>query len=171
MARDRNRLRDFQEGLAKRLRQAAELPQRQSRLAVQVGDRGYLLNLDDVSEVSPLGVIAPAPLTQPWFLGVTNVRGTLYAVSDFALWLGVHVTSDLNAKRLILLGQRLGKVRAGLVVTRVVGLRLLDEMKAHDVLLERAWESASWQDRDGVGWVEVDLGKLASDGGFLQVIR
>ena len=41
MARDRNRLRDFQEGLAKRLRQAAELPQRQSRLAIQAGDRGY----------------------------------------------------------------------------------------------------------------------------------
>ena len=171
MARDRNRLRDFQEGLAKRLRQAAELPQRQSRLAVQVGDRGYLLNLDDVSEVSPLGLIAPAPLTQPWFLGVTNVRGTLYAVSDFALWLGLHVTSDLNAKRLILLGQRLGKVRAGLVVTRVVGLRLLDEMRAHDAPLGRTWESASWQDRDGVGWVEVDLEKLAVDGEFLQVVR
>ncbi len=171
MARDRNRLRDFQEGLAKRLRQAAELPQRQSRLAVQVGDRGYLLNLDDVSEVSPLGLIAPAPLTQPWFLGVTNVRGTLYAVSDFALWLGLHVTSDLNAKRLILLGQRLGKVRAGLVVTRVVGLRLLDEMRAHDAPLKRAWESASWQDQDGVGWVEVDLEKLAVDGEFLQVVR
>ena len=171
MARDRNRLRDFQEGLAKRLRQAAELPQRQSRLAVQVGDRGYLLNLDDVSEVSPLGLIAPAPLTQPWFLVVTNVRGTLYAVSDFALWLGLHVTSDLNAKRLILLGQRLGKVRAGLVVTRVVGLRLLDEMRAHDAPLKRAWESASWQDQDGVGWVEVDLEKLAVDGEFLQVVR
>ena len=171
MARDRNRLRDFQEGLAKRLRQAAELPQRQSRLAVLVGDRGYLLNLDDVSEVSPVADIAPAPLTQPWFLGVTNVRGTLYSVSDFAQWLGLHVTSDLNAKRLILLGQRLSKVRAGLVVTRVVGLRLLDEMKAHDALLKRVWESASWLDRDGVSWIEVDLEKLAADAEFLQVVR
>lgn len=171
MARDRNRLRDFQEGLAKRLRQAAELPQRQSRLAVLVGDRGYLLNLDDVSEVSPVADIASAPLTQPWFLGVTNVRGTLYSVSDFAQWLGLHVTSDLNAKRLILLGQRLSKVRAGLVVTRVVGLRLLDEMKAHDAQLRRAWESASWLDRDGVGWIEVDLEKLAADAEFLQVVR
>ena len=171
MARDRNRLRDFQEGLAKRLRQAAELPQRQSRLAVLVGDRGYLLNLDDVSEVSPVADVASAPLTQPWFLGVTNVRGTLYSVSDFAQWLGLHVTSDLNAKRLILLGQRLSKVRAGLVVTRVVGLRLLDEMKAHDAQLRRAWESASWLDRDGVGWIEVDLEKLAADAEFLQVVR
>lgn len=171
MARDRNRLRDFQEGLAKRLRQAAELPQRQSRLAVQVGDRGYLLNLDDISEVAPLGLIAPAPLTQAWFLGVTNVRGTLYAVSDFAQWLGLHITSDLNAKRLILLGQRLGKVRAGLVVTRVVGLRLLDEMRTHDAPLKREWESASWLDRDGVGWIEVDLERLAKDAEFLQVVR
>lgn len=171
MARDRNRLRDFQEGLARRLRQAAELPQRQSRLAVLVGERGYLLNLDDVSEVAPLGEIAPAPLTQPWFLGVTNVRGTLYAVSDFSLWMRVHIASDLNARRLILLGQRLGKVRAGLVVTRVVGLRLLDEMRPHDAPLKRVWESTSWLDRDGVGWIEVDLEKLANDVDFLQVVR
>ena len=171
MTRDRNRLRDFQEGLAKRLRQAAELPQRQSRLAVLVGDRGYLLNLDDVSEVAPLSEIAPAPLTQPWFLGVTNVRGALYAVSDFAMWMRLHTTSDLNARRLILLGQRLGKVRAGLVVTRVVGLRLLDEMKAHDAPLKRVWERASWLDRDGVGWIEVDLEKLATDAEFLQVVK
>ncbi|HOB00730.1 MAG TPA: chemotaxis protein CheW [Casimicrobium huifangae] len=171
MARDRNRLRDFQEALAMRLRQAAELPQRQSRLAVQVGDRGFLLNLDDVSEVSPVGSVTPVPLTQPWFLGVTNVRGTLYAVTDFALWLGLHLTSDIAAKRLILLGQRLGKVRAGLIVTRVVGLRLLDEMRAGETPLTRAWESAAWVDRDGTSWTEVDLERLASDAEFLQVVR
>ena len=52
-----------------RLRQAAELPQRQSRLAVQVGDRGFLLNLDDVSEVSPVGSVTPVPLTAKAILG------------------------------------------------------------------------------------------------------
>ena len=171
VARDRNRLRDFQQALAQRLRQAAELPQRQSRLAVQVGDRGYLLNLDDISEVAPIGQVTPVPLTQPWFMGVTNVRGTLYAVSDFAAWLGVHFTSDIGARRLILLGQRLGKQRTGLVVTRVVGLRLLDEMTPHDTSGRRAWESASWLDRDGVGWIEVNLEQLASDAEFLQVVR
>jgi twitching motility protein PilI len=171
MARDRNRLRDFQEALAQRLRQASETPQRQSRLAVQVGERGYLLDLDDVSEVSPVGAVTPVPLTKTWFLGVTNVRGTLYAVSDFATWLGLHFTSDIGARRLILLGQRLSKIRAGLVVTRVVGLRLLDEMKPHDAPLGRAWERASWLDRDGVGWIEVDLEQLALDAEFLQVVR
>lgn len=171
MARDRNRLRNFQQALAQRLRLAAELPQRQSRLAVQVGDRGYLLNLDDISEVAPIGQITPVPLTQPWFMGIANVRGTLYAVSDFAAWLGLHFTSDIGARRLILLGQRLSKQRSGLVVTRVVGLRLLDEMKPHGGSLLRGWESASWLDRDGVGWVEVDLEQLAADADFLQVVR
>lgn len=171
MARDRNRLRDFQQALAQRLRLASELPQRQSRLAVQVGERGYLLNLDDISEVAPLGQVTPVPLTQPWFVGVTNLRGTLYAVSDFAAWLGLHFTSDIGARRLILLGQRLGKYRAGIVVTRVVGLRLLDDMKPHEVVLRRTWEHASWVDRDGVGWIEVDLAQLALDAEFLQVVR
>ncbi len=171
MARDRNRLRDFQQALAERLRVAAELPQRQSRLAVQVGDRGYLLNLDDISEVAPIGEITAVPSTQLWFMGVTNVRGTLYAVSDFAAWLALHTTSDIGARRLILLGQRLAKLRAGLVVTRVVGLRLLDEMKPHAIALRRSWEISSWLDRDGVGWVEVDLEQLALDAEFLQVVR
>jgi twitching motility protein PilI len=171
VARDRTRLRDFQQALAQRLRLAAELPQRQSRLAVQVGDRGYLFNLDDISEVAPIGHVTPVPLTQSWFMGITNVRGTLYAVSDFAAWLGLHFTSDIGARRLILLGQRLGKQRSGLVVTRVVGLRLLDEMKPHDASPRRSWESASWLDRDGVGWIEVDLERLASDVEFLQVVR
>lgn len=171
MARDRNRLRDFQQALAERLRLAAEQPQRQSRLAVQVGDRGYLLNLDDISEVAPIGHLTPVPLTLPWFMGITNVRGSLYAVSDFAVWLGLHFTSDIGARRLILLGQSLSKQRAALVVTRVVGLRLLDEMKPHYTSPRRAWESASWLDRDGVGWVEVDLALLASDAEFLQVVR
>lgn len=171
MARDRNRLRDFQEALAKRLRDASEMPQRQSRLAVRVGERSYLLNLDDVSEVSPVGTVTPVPLTKSWFLGVTNIRGTLYAVSDMAAWLGTHVTSDLGARRLILLGQRLGKIRAGLIVTRVVGLRSLDEMKPNPVSPRRSWERASWVDRDGVGWIEIDLEQLAQDVEFLQVVR
>lgn len=171
MARDRNRLRDFQQALAQRLREAAELPQRQSRLAVQVGDRGYLLNLDDISEVAPIGQMTSVPLTQSWFVGVTNVRGTLYAVSDFAAWLGLHFTSDIGARRLILLGQRLAKHRAGLIVTRVVGLRLLDEMTPREASLQRIWEHAAWVDRDGVGWIEVDLEQLASDAEFLQVVR
>jgi twitching motility protein PilI len=171
VARDRNRLREFQQALAERLRVAAEQPQRQSRLAVQVGDRGYLLNLDDISEVAPIGDLTPVPLTLPWFIGITNVRGTLYAVSDFAAWLGLHFTSDIGARRLILLGQSLSKQRAALVVTRVVGLRLLDEMKPHNDSPRRGWETASWLDRDGVGWIEVDLALLASDAEFLQVVR
>ncbi len=171
MARDRNRLREFQQALALRLRQAAELPQRQSRLAVQVAGRGYLFNLDDISEVAPIADITAVPLTREWFLGVTNVRGGLYAVSDMASWLGLHAPSDIGARRLILLGQRLGKQRAGLIVSRVVGLRLLDEMSTHDAPLLRGWECASWVDRDGVAWVEVDLAQLASDPEFLQVVH
>lgn len=171
MARDRTRLRDFQQALALRLRQAAELPQRKSRLAVEVAGKGYLFDLDDISEVAPLTEIAAVPMTRDWFLGVTNVRGGLYAVTDMAAWLGVHTPSDIGARRLILLGQRLGKLRAGLVVSRVVGLRLLDEMSALDAPLSRTWESASWVDRDGIPWVEVDLARLAIDPEFLQIVH
>ena len=171
MARDRNRLREFQEALSLRLREATELPQRQSRLAVLIGDRGYLLNLDDISEVAPVGIIAPVPLTQPWFLGVTNVRGSLFAVTELTSMLRLRALPDHGARRLILLGQRLSKQRAGLVVSKVVGLRLLDDMKALDIESRRPWETTNWQDRDGATWVEIDLGRLAADADFLQVVH
>ena len=32
--------------------------------------------------------IATVPLTQPWFLGVANIRGNLYSVVDFAGFVG-----------------------------------------------------------------------------------
>jgi len=44
-------------------------------------------------------------------------------------------------------------------------------MKPHAVALRRSWEMSSWLDRDGVGWVEVDLEQLALDAEFLQVVR
>ena len=154
-----------------RLRQAAELPQRQSRLAVQVGDRGFLLNLDDVSEVSPVGAITPVPLTQPWFLGVANVRGNLYGVIDFAGFLGQAAEPVAGAQsRLLLFGPRAGNLNAGIVVRRVLGLRNLAELApAAPVEGARAWYAQRWMDADGRAWQEIDLARLARDGAFLQV--
>lgn len=171
MARDRNRLLNFQAALGERLRLAAAQPKRDSRLAVVVGDRGMLLELDQIAEVAPVTPITSVPFTKSWFLGVANIRGTLYAVSDLASWLLGKKSGVRDSSRVVLLGQRLARLRTAVLVDRVVGLRLLDDMErgSDDTLAE--WELAVWKDRDGMAWYEVDLGKLVANDGFLQVVQ
>ncbi|MDC6711194.1 chemotaxis protein CheW, partial [Leclercia adecarboxylata] len=74
-----------------------------------------------------MAAVTAVPFTKAWFLGVTNVRGTLYAVSDMAAWLLGRRTPQSDAVRVVLLGQRLARLRTAIMVERVVGLRLLDD--------------------------------------------
>jgi twitching motility protein PilI len=171
MARDRNRLLNFQASLGERLRLAAAQPKRDSRLAVIVGDRGILLELDQIAEVSPIAPITPVPFTKSWFLGVANIRGTLYAVSDLPAWIMGKRTGIRDSSRIVLLGQRLARMRTAVLVDRVVGLRLLEDMQPNAGAMLADWEVSAWTDRDGMAWHAVDLGKLVVNDNFLQVVQ
>ncbi len=171
MARDRNRLLNFQAALGQRLKQAAAQPKRDSRLAVYAANKHFLLDLADVAEVAPVSAVTPVPFTRAWFLGVTNVRGTLYAVSDMAAWLLGRRTPSNDATRVVLLGQRLARLRTAIMVERVVGLRLLDDMVSIPNEPLRTWEKSAWRDKDGTAWYEIDLASLVMDNEFLQVVQ
>jgi twitching motility protein PilI len=72
--------------------------------------------------------------------------------------------------RLVLFGPRVGELRAGLVVERVLGLRNLVELVRGDSASDApAWYGARWTDREGGVWQEIDLALLAQDPAFLQV--
>ena len=81
------------------------------------------------------------PLTKPWYLGVANIRGNLYSIIDFGAFLG-HDTEPsapgTAPARLVLFGPRVGELRAGLVVHRVLGLRNLAELVRGDAASGRA---------------------------------
>jgi twitching motility protein PilI len=171
MARDRNRLLNFQAALGQRLKQAAAQPKRDSRLAVFAANQHFLLDLADVAEVAPVAAVTPVPFTKSWFLGVTNVRGTLYAVSDMAAWILGRRTTSSDAMRVVLLGQRLARLRTAIMVERVVGLRLLDDMVGIPDAELRPWEKSAWRDKDGTAWHEIDLANLVMDSDFLQVVQ
>jgi twitching motility protein PilI len=171
MARDRKRLLNFQEALGVRLKQAAAQPKRDSRLAVVSGGKHFLLNLDDIAEVSPAGQMTQVPFTKQWFMGVTNVRGTLYAVSDFAAWLLGRKTALGETSQLVLLGQRLSRFRTAILVERVIGLRLLDDMSPVADVAKSEWENSIWRDKSGTDWYELDLAKLLMNNEFLQVVK
>ena len=86
---NREALRDLQSRLAGRLQAArSEGVNVAAWLAVQAGGRDYLLPLTQSGEIFPWTGVQPVPYTQPWFLGIANLRGALMGVIDIAQMLG-----------------------------------------------------------------------------------
>src|SRR5690606_36721532 len=114
----------------------------------------------DISEVIPLPEISRVPQTQPWFMGVANVRGNLYALSDLASFLGYPPTVINANSRILLVHQQFG-MNAGLLVERLVGLRATDDMDKQDDIGEQAdWYVNQYKDANNETWHEMDIGKL-----------
>ncbi|HET8871471.1 MAG TPA: chemotaxis protein CheW, partial [Aquabacterium sp.] len=82
-------LRELQQRLAERLQKVREQAPTRNWLAVDVAGYGFLLPLDQIGEIFPLSVIQTTPHSQPWFLGVANLRGQLHGVVDLAGFLGL----------------------------------------------------------------------------------
>lgn len=167
-------LRAFQQELATRLSTKTAAQVESSRLGLSFGGENWLVRLADAGEVLAVPPIAAVPLTQPWFLGIANIRGNLYGVVDFAAFRGL--SGDPSTKgpggqaRLVLFGARAGELRAGVVVTRVVGLRNLAELAPAAPRVDApGWYGERWMDADGIAWQEIDLARLARDPAFLQV--
>jgi len=174
-------LREFQARLSERLRQAASGAAPTARLGVQVGSRRMLVELSEAGEVVPLPAsIAPVPLTRDWFRGLVNLRGSLYAVSDLARFVGDSFTPASREARLIAFAPRLG-LNASVVVARMLGLQNVETMKPADgneatgtesAGGERpAWLGADWVDAEGRLWTELSLSRLAVDDRFMAVAR
>src|SRR6185312_8921736 len=101
------------------------------------------------------------PLTKAWFLGLANIRGNLYSVIDFAVFLGEARIALTSLSRLVLLSARGGE-SAGIVVERVLGLRNLAQFSPQAAgAAAPAWQVAAWRDAYGVVFSEIDLGMLA----------
>src|SRR5215468_374937 len=166
-------LRAFQQELATRLAAKTAAQVEQSRLGVACGGEQWLIRLADAGEVIAIPQLAAVPRTKPWYLGIANIRGNLYGVIDFAGFLGrpVDATAPGSGQaRLVLFGPRVGELRAGIIVQRVLGLRNLAELvQGGSPAGAPAWYGSRWTDSDGRTWQEVDLARLAQDPGFLQV--
>jgi twitching motility protein PilI len=162
-------LRDYQRELAERLRQA-DSTRMASKLGVQVGEQNWLIDLAEAGEVLPVPPITGVPLTRPWFRGAANVRGNLYAVVDFAEFVGTAVSgSGEHDGRLVLLGERF-RSAAALLVDRSLGLRNPADLRSREPSSARKpWLRAEYDDEQGGRWFELDVGALVQDSEFLSV--
>ena len=166
-------LRAFQQELATRLAAKTSAQVEQSRLGLACAGAQWLIRLADAGEVIALPTVASVPMTRPWYLGIANIRGNLYGCIDFAGFLGHEAeptATGASASRLVLFGPRVGELRAGLLVHRVLGLRNLADLRQGDAPASApAWYGSCWADAEGGRWQEIDLSLLAQDPAFLQV--
>lgn len=167
----RTRLREFQTQLVERMQAARSgvLPHA-SQLGVMIGPDRWLLNLREAGEIVPVGAIARVPLTQDWFLGLTNIRGSLTSVVDLARFCGQAPTPIDKESRIVAFAPALS-FNSALLVSRIMGLRNVAEMQLQPEAASEArpWIARRYVDRESRVWTELNLSFIVQDPRFLQV--
>jgi len=164
-------LREFQEAILSKLKDATSQggAESSSRLGVVVGSKRFLVNLSEVKEVLPVPPYQQVPLTRPWFLGVANVRGNLYSISDLAQFMGMPATHKSINNRILLLSTET-TAQAALLIDSLVGLRSVDAMKIkpHAGDVAEFFSRQVYSDNDNNEWFELDVESLVQDEHFVQ---
>lgn len=159
----RTRLRLYQEQLLEKM-QAAKTGAGAGagQLGLAIGATRYLVDLLEVGEIVAPAPLTAVPLTQPWYLGLANVRGSLLGVIDLARYLGEQALLDAAATpRLVVFAPNLG-FNCALLASNVYGLRQAAAMERVDDAL---------RDADGNTWTPLSLAALVREERFLQVAR
>lgn len=170
MAKTSN-LREFQEAILLRLKEATAkgAAVSTSRLGVIVASQRVLINLSDVTEVLPVPPLQHVPLTLPWFLGVANVRGNLFNITDLAQFMGFSPTPKSINNRIVLINSEITS-QVAIVIDSLVGLRSVDTMKKKTAskFKQTFYSKNSFEDVDGNEWFELDVVALMQDKSFIQ---
>lgn len=168
---NRDALRAFQSRLASRLQAARSEGVSASWLAVEAGAGRYLLPLSHAGEIFPWTPPQPVPYTQPWFLGVANLRGGLWGVVDFAAFAtGSGGEASRAQARLVALNELL-EVNCALQIDRLVGLRGVEAFQSSRAPAADApsWLGHAYVDAAGMSWQEVNLQALSQQPQFLGI--
>lgn len=168
----RARLRDFQSQLMERM-QAAKAGSliRANQLGVLIGKGRYLIDLKEAGEIVAAGNMTKVPLTKDWYLGVSNIRGSLTSVIDFSRFGGGEPTAIESSSRVLAFSNALS-FNSGLLVTKVLGLRNVDEMQlieADEASENKPWLLNRFVDADGNDWWQLSLALLVQDQNFLHI--
>lgn len=172
-------LRELQQRLAERLQTVREHAPARNWLAVEVAGHGFLFPLEQAGEIFPLSATQSVPHSQPWFLGVANLRGQLNGVVDLAVFLGLAQrparnlaeTVGRDSGRLVAFNASL-QTNAALLVDRLLGLRnasMLKPVVGDAQIAKPHFVGQHMTDEQGRPWYELDLAALAADEAFLKI--
>lgn len=172
---NREALRAFQSRLAGRLQAARNSGVSAAWLAVEAGEGKYLFPLGHAGEIFPWTPPQPVPYTEPWFLGVANLRGGLYGVVELASFARGEAAAPVGGgmrvgARLVALNELL-EVNCALLIDRLVGLRGVEAFTASTAPAAKAaaWLGHAYTDGAGEQWQEVNLQALSQQPRFLSI--
>lgn len=171
MAKKKLDLQAYQQDILARLKSLTESGREttSSRLGLRVGHLNCLVSLEDISEVLPVPEIIKVPLTHSWFMGMANVRGNLFALTDLAGFLGNEAAAITNDSRILLAHLRFG-VNAGLLVDQLIGLRSIEDMQTEKHTADmQAWQQGLYKDANGQQWIEINIAALLGQKEFMQI--
>lgn len=159
------KLRDYQKSILDRLDivRSDATSVVESYLGVQIAGNNVLVNLLDISETLVVTEIQPVPLVKPWFLGMSNVRGILYAINDLGQMLNNQLTEMSSDTRILLINNTISS-NIGVLVDRLVGLRQMDAFKVKEVEKNESifFQPELYEDSENKGWRILDCEKLIS---------
>lgn len=171
---NREALRELQGRLAQRLQLARTESRTAQWLALESAGLGVLVPLATAGEIFPVGTLLPVPHTQPWFIGVANLRGGLHGVVDLAAFLGLRAplapAAVREQSRLLAINPTMG-AHCALLVDRLAGLRSSEQMQAEpeEGAVRPDFAGPRWRDAEGRTWQEIDLAALARHEQFLGI--
>lgn len=177
LQRRREGLQAFQNSLFARMEAASSADLQSRRLAVNIGGVPCLLNLTEAGEILPVSSLAPltpVPLTQPWYLGLVNIRGSLVGIVDLAAQAGRERQVPDRDSRVLVFAPTLAP-NCGLLLSSVMGLRHLSEMSEiqnkNDDESEFIGVVGRYRDGEGTEWNEIGLATLLNVPAFLHIGR
>jgi purine-binding chemotaxis protein CheW len=91
-------------------------------VVLTVGSERYGVDADRVREIRSLAELTPVPGTPPFWVGVVNVRGTLYPVLDLHRYLDLPGADSGDQTRKVVLVSAAG-LAVGLMVEEASGVR------------------------------------------------
>jgi twitching motility protein PilI len=140
-------------------------------LGINLGEERWLVPMNDVGEVLPVPKITSVFLTEPWFLGVINVRGKLYGLCDLAQFCG-GVSTRIGVKtRVLLIASRLSP-NCAILAGCMLGIRNLSEFtKQIDCRDTRPFVEGVYRDRQARIWRLLNLPILMRLDSFFRIAR
>ncbi len=166
-----NSLRDYQANILSRLEQAKQAGSTAPAgyLGVVAGGQYLLVNMQEISETLPMLDVFPVPIVKSWFLGMTNVRGVLYAINDLGELMTGSKTSMTNNTRVLLVSESVTS-HVAILVERLIGLRKLETMQVASVAANDSFclSADSFQDAENRVWRVLDCNKLIQSQQFVQ---
>ena len=130
----------------------------------------FVSPIGQISEMMEVPSSTRLPGVEPWVIGLSNVRGRLLPLFDFALFLGGQLEQQKRYHRVFVLETE--QLFSGLLVEQALGMKDFDSAQFQSSTPEQLPEhvkpyvDGTYLDTDGKSWMVFDFLKLAADQRF-----